>query len=123
MEHRGRERIGVAEEHAVSKRREKVLVPAVDTCDVGELPALPRSAALPADLRVHASVLWIPERLVPLRERFGERRLASGLGSEEADPGHGGGLVVHQPRVPYRAPSSIHGSDGPPQAEPGDLRG
>jgi len=90
MEDRGRERVGVAEEDALRKPGEEVLVPALDARDVCELPARPRRVGGPAEFRVWTAVFRIPEGPEPLREGGRQRRLPGGLRPEQAHPFHPG---------------------------------
>ncbi len=132
VEHRGRERVGVGEQHHLRETREEVLVPALDPRDVRELPARPRRVRGPADLGVRAPVLGIPDGVEALGERSGERRLARRLRSEEAHAlhvaRHGRGAYdssrrrVRPSEVRAGRSSSIGHRDRP-TAEPGDRRG
>ena len=94
VEDRGRERVRVAEQHAVRVPGQEVLVPAVDARDVGELRARPGRLAVAADLGVGAPVLGVHERAEDGRQFGGERRLAGRLRAEQTDAlggrNHGG---------------------------------
>ena len=110
MEHGGRERVGVREQDAVCALSEKVLVPAVDTRDVRELPALPLRPGIAADLGVDPPVLGVPRRLVGIGERPGERRLPGRLGSQHTHAADGAHLRESAAHGMTYDPRSVDGT-------------
>ena len=107
VEQRRRERVGVAEEDLARRAGERVLVPALDPRDVGELVARPRRVGIASDLGVGPPELRVPDRVVLGRQRLGEGRLPGRFGTEQADaldwPGH---------RRSLRHPQPVHRDDG-----------